>query len=507
MLTRRQFTSAAVTLAAGSVLAAAAERPRYTTRLAPPADVGPGKTVQVRLTAAERPTALPCFGGRPLPMWTFTESAWPPVVRLDLGDELQATLENRLPRADETTSIHWHGIRLPNDQDGVPHLVQPPVNVGETFHYRFTPPDCGTYFFHTHCNTVEQLGRGLQGTLIIDGDAVDNYDADVVLLMRDWIIDADTGGFASFFTLRGAGRAGTYGSLRTVNGAVNPEIPLPAAGECRLRLINSDPTRIMKIGVKGAEAAIIAIDGIAVEPFPLTLWEMGPAMRIDLALRAPQEGGRASLVDISQSAPLELAHFASKGGRAARIEIQSSTASRRSDSRAGSQQRDAIEFHLRCQRKRPGAAARDRCTRGFAQQPMSQHEDVLDDQRAGLAGSEEPENPGAVRRAGSWCLVYLLHDKQIAVLAPDPRSRAHVQAAWLRQAAPAHASYGHPVVVTGRDGGGRFRRRQPRRLDVPLPCDRTSGNRNDGIFSGGLTSLLRSYQRALIASVSINDGG
>jgi FtsP/CotA-like multicopper oxidase with cupredoxin domain len=314
MLTRRQFTSAAVTLAAGSVLAAAAERPRYTTRLAPPADVGPGKTVQVQLTAAERPTALPCFGGRPLPMWTFTESAWPPVVRLDLGDELQATLENRLPRADETTSIHWHGIRLPNDQDGVPHLVQPPVNVGETFHYRFTPPDCGTYFFHTHCNTVEQLGRGLQGTLIIDGDAVDSYDADIVLLMRDWIIDADTGGFASFFTLRGAGRAGTYGSLRTVNGAVNPEIPLPAAGECRLRLINSDPTRIMKIGVKGAEAAIIAVDGIAVEPFPLTLWEMGPAMRIDLALRAPQEGGRASLVDISQSAPLELAHFASKGG-------------------------------------------------------------------------------------------------------------------------------------------------------------------------------------------------
>jgi FtsP/CotA-like multicopper oxidase with cupredoxin domain len=314
MLTRRQFTAGAVTLTAGSVLAAAAERPRYATKLAPPAEVGPGKTVRVQLTAAERPTALSCFG-RPLPMWTFTEGAWPPVVRLNLGDELQATLENRLPRADESTSIHWHGIRLPNDQDGVPHLVQPPVNVGETFHYRFTPPDCGTYFFHTHCNTVEQLGRGLQGTLIIDGDAVDSYDADVVLLMRDWVIDPDTGQFASFFTLRGAGRAGTYGSLRTVNGMVNPEILLPAAGDCRLRLINSDPTRIMKIGVKGAEAAIIAVDGIAVAPFPLSLWEMGPAMRIDLALRAPPDGGRASLFDISQSAsaPRELAHLKGQG--------------------------------------------------------------------------------------------------------------------------------------------------------------------------------------------------
>ena len=191
--------------------------------------------------------------------------------------------------------------------------MQPPVNVGETFHYRFTPPDCGTYFFHTHCNTVEQLGRGLQGTLIIDGDAVDRYDADVVLLMRDWVIDPDTGQFDSFFTLRGAGRAGTYGSLRTVNGMVNPEIPLPAAGDCRLRLINSDPTRIMKIGVKGAEAAIIAIDGIAAPPFPLSFWDMGPAMRIDLALRAPQDGGRVSLFDISQGMPSELVHFNGQG--------------------------------------------------------------------------------------------------------------------------------------------------------------------------------------------------
>jgi hypothetical protein len=86
MLTRRQLTAGAVTLAAGSVLAAAAERPRYAIQLSPPADVGPGKTVRVQLTAAERPTALPCFGGRPLPMWTFTEGAWPPVLRLNLGD-------------------------------------------------------------------------------------------------------------------------------------------------------------------------------------------------------------------------------------------------------------------------------------------------------------------------------------------------------------------------------------------------------------------------------------
>jgi FtsP/CotA-like multicopper oxidase with cupredoxin domain len=235
------------------------------------------------------------------------------VIRLDLGDQLEATLENRLPRPDEMTSIHWHGIRLPNDQDGVPYLVQPPVRPGESFVYRFTPPDTGTYFFHTHCNTVEQLGRGLMGILLVDGDTTEPYDADKVLLIRDWAIDVESGQFNSFFTFRGAGRAGTYGSVRSVNGAVNPEIVLPAAGDCRLRLINSDPTRIMRIHVEGAEAAVIAIDGIAVAPFPLSPLLMGPAMRIDLALRAPRQGGVARLVDDSTVARVELAHFTARG--------------------------------------------------------------------------------------------------------------------------------------------------------------------------------------------------
>jgi FtsP/CotA-like multicopper oxidase with cupredoxin domain len=313
MLTRRQFTAGTAALAGGAVLAGATERPRFTRAMGAAAEPASGGSVSVDFIAAERPTALPCFGGRSLPMWTFTDGAWPPVLRLNLGDELHAKLQNRLPRAGETTSIHWHGIRLPNDQDGVPHLVQPPVEVGETFQYRFTPPDCGTYFFHTHCNTVEQLGRGLEGILIIDGDAVEPYDADEVLLLRDWVIDRESGQFAPFFTLRGAGRAGTYGSLRTVNGAVDPEISLPARGDCRLRLINSDPTRIMQISVKGAEAAVIAVDGIAVQPFPLTVWNMGPAMRIDLVLRAPDEGKRASLIDQSTTIALELATFIGQG--------------------------------------------------------------------------------------------------------------------------------------------------------------------------------------------------
>jgi len=230
-------------------------------------------------------------------MWTFSESTWLPQIRLNLGDRLDVLLENRLPRNGEHTSIHWHGIRLPNDQDGVPFLVQRPVPPGESFRYNFVPPDTGTFFFHTHCNTTEQLGRGLVGILVVDGDTTEAYAADEIILLRDWLVDAEKRTFRNFITKRGAGRAGTFGNVRSANGATEAEISLPSSADCRLRIINCDPTRVMEIAVVDAEAAVIAIDGIAVPPFELASWLLGPAMRLDLVVRAPAEGGVARIVD------------------------------------------------------------------------------------------------------------------------------------------------------------------------------------------------------------------
>lgn len=313
MLTRRQLVAGAASAVVEVGLGGVATMPRYSRKLSAAAALEPGKTVSVQLIAAQRSVALPCFGGHALPLWTFADGEWPPVVRMALGDRLEATLHNHLPRAQESTSIHWHGIRLPNDQDGVPYLVQPPVQPGENFRYAFTPPDAGTFFFHTHCNTVEQLGRGLQGILIVDGDTTEPYDADTVLLLRDWQVDLKAGHFNSFYTLRGAARAGTYAPLRSVNGTVDPQIELPASGDCRLRLLNTDTTRVMQLSVEGAAAAIIAIDGMAVQPFVLTSWLLGPAMRIDIALRAPVHGRIARLVDQSPPGRVELAQFIGMG--------------------------------------------------------------------------------------------------------------------------------------------------------------------------------------------------
>jgi FtsP/CotA-like multicopper oxidase with cupredoxin domain len=313
MLTRRKLVAGGAILGGAALAGALNWRRAYTRKLGPPLKLIPGKTQPLQLTAAERPTALPCFGGHTLPMWSFADGAWPPVIRLRLGERLNVMLENRLPRPDEYTSIHWHGCRLPNNQDGVPYLVQKPVLPGEKFHYNFMPPDTGTFFFHTHCNTAEQLGRGLQGVVIVDGDTTEPYDADIVLFIRDWQVDLATGQWNPFVTLRGAGRAGTYGPVRSVNGAVNPEFKLPASGDCRLRLINGDPTRVMQIAIEDGEAAILAIDGFAVQPLPFSNWSLGPAMRIDLVLRAPETGKTARLIDRSMSGRVELAHFTGTG--------------------------------------------------------------------------------------------------------------------------------------------------------------------------------------------------
>lgn len=88
-----------------------------------------------------------------------------PVIRIKLGETLQLKLTNNLPQA---TTIHWHGVRVPNAMDGVPGVTQPPVQPGESFTYQFTPKDAGTFWFHPHVKAAEQIERGLHGVLIVE---------------------------------------------------------------------------------------------------------------------------------------------------------------------------------------------------------------------------------------------------------------------------------------------------------------------------------------------------
>jgi FtsP/CotA-like multicopper oxidase with cupredoxin domain len=258
------------------------------------------------LTAQERAVTLDANSG-PTAMWLYGEAPFP-VYRLKLGESVDVTLTNALK---EHTSIHWHGVRGPNAMDGVPYVTQLPVQPGESFAYRFTPPDAGTFFFHPHCDTAAQLGRGLAGMLIVE-EAESPFDDDIVCVLKDWRV-AKNGSFLPFLTTEGAARGGTFGTLRTVNSIPTPEIAVPAGADIRLRLLNVDSTRVSDIGVQGTQAYIVAIDGHGLAPIVLDTWRLGPAMRMDLTLRTPQAGGKIALIDYFASSPVTLATLVAQG--------------------------------------------------------------------------------------------------------------------------------------------------------------------------------------------------
>ncbi len=164
---------------------------------------GGGDLVEVELLAKQRMQRILPEPANASPLVTYAERFPGPVIRLRKGQRLRATLVNGLT---EHTSIHWHGIRLSNAEDGVPFLTQPPTKPGERHVYEFTPPDSGSFFFHPHCNTVELLGRGLAGALIVEEEGGPAFDADLVCMIKDWQLDK-TGAFGAFTSDRGASRA------------------------------------------------------------------------------------------------------------------------------------------------------------------------------------------------------------------------------------------------------------------------------------------------------------
>ena len=138
------------------------------------------KLVSARLTP--RPLTVN-LGGQVVQTWAYGDSVPGPVLRAQAGDLLHVFVDNQLP-AD--TSIHWHGIALRNDMDGVPGITQKPIKAGGGFQYEFTVPDPGTYFYHPHSGV--QLDRGLYGVLVVDDPAEPgDYDEEWIVVLDDWV--------------------------------------------------------------------------------------------------------------------------------------------------------------------------------------------------------------------------------------------------------------------------------------------------------------------------------
>ena len=135
------------------------------------------------LTITAQPSNLEVTNGVVLPVWTFNNSVPGPQIRVKVGDTVKIKLENEVP---EPVSIHWHGYPVPNGMDGIPGVTQDAVVPGKSFIYEFKATVPGTYWYHSHQDSVNQVDKGLYGSLIVE-DPKEQVDRDYTLVLDEWI--------------------------------------------------------------------------------------------------------------------------------------------------------------------------------------------------------------------------------------------------------------------------------------------------------------------------------
>ncbi|SFX09419.1 multicopper oxidase family protein [Streptomyces atratus] len=146
---------------------------------------GSGPVRRVDLVAT--PSRLDLGGGLTVGSWAYDARLPGKELRVTMGDTLALTLANRLPAE---TTLHWHGLNVRNDMDGVPDLTQAPIKPGAEFAYRFKVPHAGTYWFHPH--TGVQQDRGLYAPLIVEDPKEPlKYDKEWVVVLDDWVDGVD----------------------------------------------------------------------------------------------------------------------------------------------------------------------------------------------------------------------------------------------------------------------------------------------------------------------------
>ena len=253
-----------------------------------------GEAKKLRLAPARQ--SLVGAGNPATDVWAYNGTVPGPQLRFKQGERLAIAVENALS---VETTVHWHGIRLPNAMDGVPHLTQAPIAAnGGRFVYEFDLPDAGTYWYHPHLGSPEQVGRGLYGALIVEERDPPAVDRDLVWVLSDWRLDRQAKNVEDFRNFMDSSHAGRIGNTVTVNGEIRESFAVRAGERIRLRLINASNARIYGLNFEGHEPWIIALDGQPVAPH----WDgrvvLGPAMRADVVLdctAAP--GSRHRIID------------------------------------------------------------------------------------------------------------------------------------------------------------------------------------------------------------------
>ena len=230
--------------------------------------------------------------------WTYNGTIPGPLIRVRVGDRLIVHYTNQLPRP---STIHWHGLRVPIEMDGVPGYSQDPVQTGESFTYDFIVPDAGIYWYHPHVMSAAQVGFGLYGALLVE-DPAEEEDVgiadDLVLVLSDIFID-DDGELGSPDTGGSGGMVfGREGNFVLVNGQTRPQLVARSGAPQRWRVVNAAKSRYFKLDLgPGHVFRKIGSDGGLVEYYEdHDTLVLGAGERADVIVKPTAEPGSELLL-------------------------------------------------------------------------------------------------------------------------------------------------------------------------------------------------------------------
>jgi FtsP/CotA-like multicopper oxidase with cupredoxin domain len=229
----------------------------------------------------------PILDGVTVTAYTYNGTVPGPMIRVTEGDQVKIIIKNELP---DPTTVHWHGVEVPNAMDGVPGVTQDPILPGETFTYEFTAKPAGTFMYHSHFEGDVQVGAGLYAPFIIDPKEPEASPAavDPTLMISEWrLTDGQT--FAAM------PMNGMEPNFFTINGKSFPAtetITVKKGDLVRLRLISIGQF-IHPMHLHGLPFKIVATDGHPVpEAAQLTkdTVSVAPGERYDIEFVASETG-------------------------------------------------------------------------------------------------------------------------------------------------------------------------------------------------------------------------
>jgi manganese oxidase len=221
--------------------------------------------------------------------YAFNRQVPGPRIRLTEGDRLRLNVTNNLP---EATTVHWHGLILPNEMDGPAEITQAPIPPGGHYTYEFTTEQSGTFFYHSHREPDRQQALGMYGALVIDPRDASNtpaYDLEYTMQLQEWL-ERDG------YTYPAMLMEGALPNFFTINGKAFPAtdtIEMKVGQRVRLRFIGSHNNFIHPMHVHGGPFTIVETDGNVVPPAAQILKDtvnVGPGERYDVIWEAHRPG-------------------------------------------------------------------------------------------------------------------------------------------------------------------------------------------------------------------------